>query len=430
MSAATYSVPTGGTDLVQLHRKVQGKLLLSYNNTCEELKWHTDLKDFTLAASLREVTTPIDIFRNGGGSSIVEGGSEAKPQTVGLGELTFTFIHRNYRYSFSRTAELLGAQGDASQVFDQMKYQARKQREAMCEHFSLATYGFSTGVICQTTTAASQSSGTYTLANMYGKSDLDTAALVAQPFYVGARVALVRSAALVTNAIGSVTAVSVSAGTIDVTWNGSVTSVSADNVVFANSLENTTLSGGTDYNKWPIGLLDIIETASIHGYSSSTAPLWAGGSDTSGGRMNFVKLRKGQNFIKNNGGGEADTFIVAQAVEADMTDALLSTNRYATTAGMQLDGSTAIKGVKFIGGTRWTPNSRAWLGDSASLKVWHPVGQMPDENGVLPDSNSSSTITDKLQDVSGKVVGTDYLYGRVVTNRGNWYQFSGLTEAY
>ena len=431
MAAATYSVTTGSSDLVKLARKVQGPLMTGYATECDELTWHNKLKRFKLAASQREVTAPLDIVRaRGQGSSITEGGYEANPITTAPNELTFTFIHRNHRYSFSRTAELLGSQGSAADVFDKMKFQARKIREAMCEHFAFATYGYSTGVVALTSTNATQSSGTYTLKDLYGEADLDTAASLAQPFGVGSRVALRRSGSIVTNAIGSVTAVSDANGTIDVTWNGSVDSNDADEVLFANSLENTTLAGGTDHNKFPIGFLDVSNTASIHGLSSATATLWnVALADSSGGRFGFVKLRRGQNAIRNKGGGDPDTLVMAQAVEADMTDNLMAASRYNNTLAMQLDGATVIKGVE-IKGTRWTPDSRAWLFDSSSVNVWHPVGQMPDASGMLPDSSDNLVITDKLQDISGKAVGVDYIYARVFTNRGNIAYYSGLTSAY
>lgn len=431
MAVATYGVTTGGTDLVKLAKKVQGPLMLGYSTDCDELTWHDKLKRFKLAASQREVTAPLDITRaKGQGASITEGGSEALPITTAPNELTFTYIHRNHRYSFSRTAELLGSQGSAADVFDKMKYQARKIREAMCEHFSFATYGYSSGVICKTSTNATQASGTYTLIDLYGESDLDNAADLTAPFGVGSRVALRRSGSLVTNGIGSVTAVSEANGTIDVTWNGSVDADANDEVLLANSLENATLAGGTDHNKFPIGLLDVSNTASIHGLSSATASLWnVALADSSGGRFGFVKLRRGQNEIRNKGGGEADSLVIAQSVEADMTDQLMAASRYNNTLAMQLDGATVIKGVQILN-SRWTPRKRAWLFDSSSLNVWHPVGQMPGKDGVLPDSNDNMVITDKLQDVSGKVVGVDYIYARVFTNRGNFAYFSGLTEAY
>ena len=323
---------------------------------------------------------------------------------------------------------MLGAsQGEKAYIFDQMKFQARVIKEAMKENFAFQTYGYSTGYVCQTSTDATQSSGTYTLINAYGETDLDNTTFVAQPFQVNSWVALIRAGALVANAIGIVTAVGT--GTIDVTWNGSVNSDANDYIVFANSLENTTIAG-TDYNKASIGFLDVVNTASVHGLSSATEPLWnASLADTSGGRFGFVKLRRGQNAIKNKGGGEADKFLVAQAVEADITDMLQSAVRYNNTMALQLDGATQIKGLEFQS-TRHTPNSRAWLYDSDSLKLWEPAGQMPDESGVLPDSNNSLVITDKLQDISGKSVGVDYIFGRVFENRGNFAYFSGLTEAY
>jgi hypothetical protein len=254
--------------------------------------------------------------------------------------------------------------------------------------------------------------------------------MLAQPFGIGSRVALRRSGALVANAIGTVTAVDDAAGTIAVTWNGSVDSDAGDEVLFANSLENTTLAGGTDHNKFPIGLLDFSNTASVHGHSSATSPLWNSAlTDSSGGRFGFVKLRRGKNEISNKGGGTPDLLIMDQAVQADMDDNLMGAVRYSSPTAMSLDGATVIKGVDIVG-TRWTPSRRAWLLDSSSLKLWEPAGQMPDKSGLLPDSNNNLVITDKLENISGKVTGVDYIYGRILENRGNLAYYSGLTAAY
>lgn len=432
MAAATVTVPTGSSTLVKLGRKVQGPLFLGYSKECPEYGWHTKLDKFTLGASQREITAPLDIRRAAGlGSSIIEGSYEARPFTPAPNELTFTFIHRNYRYALSRTTELLsGSQGAKAYVFDQLKFQARKIKEAMKEHFSLATYGYSTGIICKTTTAATQASGTYTLSAAYGEADLTNTSFLVQPFAIGSVVMLLNPAgpALRTNGIGTVTAIGT--GTTDITWAGSVTSVSGDQIVFANSMENATLAGGSDYNLHPVGLLDIANTASVHGLSSATESYWnVGLSDTSGGRFGFVKYRRGQYAINNRGGGDPDTCIIAQGVEADLTDQLSAAVRYNNTMALQLDGATQIKGVEFRT-SRYVPNSRVWLCDSENFKLWEPAGQMPDESGVLPDSNNNLVITDKLQDISGKTVGVDYLYARITNNRSNFAYFNGLTEAY
>jgi hypothetical protein len=430
MAAATYSVMTAA-DLEKIGKKIQGPLLKGFTDLCEERQWHDKLKKFKLAASLREVIAPITITRNRGqGASIPAGGSEAKPITTAPSEVSFAFIHRNHRYTFDRTSELVNSADSRAEVFSRMKFQASAMREAMCEHFAFATYGYSSAVICKTSTNATQASGTYTLKDLYGETDLDTASALAQPFGVGSRVALRRSGSLVTNAIGAVTAVDDALGTIAVTWNGSVDSDDGDEVLFANSLENTTLAGGTDHNKFPIGLLDFSNTASIHGLSSATAPLWAPALvDSSGGRFGFVKWRRAANEIKNKGGGTPDLLIMNQAVEADMTDNLMGAVRYNSPTNMTLDGATVIKGVDIVG-TRWTPDRRAWLLDSSDLKLWEPAGQMPDASGLMPESSNKLVITDKLENISGKVTGVDYLYARILQNRGNMAYFSGLTAAY
>ena len=278
MAIQAYNLFTSGSTTygARLQKKVQGNLLKGFQTRCEEFGWVKNLKEFDLNFSAREVTTPIDITNQPQGAFIPEGGYESSPITAAPQELTFTWANYNARFSLTNTAQYIDQKNRQVQIVRQLKYQAMKQAEGMANRVGTAFYGYSTGYLAQTSTNAAQSSGTYTLINAFGDAttNVDTAAYLAGLFQIGDRVALIRSAALVTNAIGEITAKSAANGTIDITWAGSVDSDANDYVVLANSVENATIAG-TDYNKAPVGLLEMTHTASVHGLSGSTYPNWS-----------------------------------------------------------------------------------------------------------------------------------------------------------
>jgi hypothetical protein len=186
-------------------------------------------------------------------------------------------------------------------------------------------------------------------------------------FTVYDRVALIRTGALVTNAIGQITAVDTTNGTITVTWNGSVTSASGDNIVFANSMENTTIAG-TDYNLAPVGLLDAVTSTSVHGLSGSSVANWnpALTSSTTAGRFSGLKLRKARQAIQNTGNGTPNLVITSQGVLNDTIEAERALSRFSGTFGMELDGSIKSKGVEFFS-SRKVPPGYAFIIDKDAL---------------------------------------------------------------
>ena len=290
MADLTYTPTTSGSDLSKVWKKIQGPLVVGFNATCEEYGWLKALRNAKIVHSVREVTFPVDITPEVSVASIAEGGKEARPITTAPQEATLTWINYNARFTRSLLAKYLDARAGAAEVEDQMKYQGRKLMEALVNTVGRDFYGLSTAVMCKTSTNATQSSGTYTLIDAYGQAGLDTAAFLAGLFQINDRVALVRSAALVTNGIGTVTAKSAANGTIDITWLGSVDSDANDEIVFANSIENTTLAG-TAYNRGLVGLIDGITSTSVHSLSGSTYPKWIGASNSAGGRFDLGGLQ-------------------------------------------------------------------------------------------------------------------------------------------
>lgn len=421
MAVATYT-PTTSSDLEEIWRKVQTKVQKGLEFGSDEYMNLDDLQEFEVDWSSREITVPLDINEGAGIASIQEGGYEARPSSPEVAELSLSWVLFNGRFTVTKTSHWVEERSPRALLTKQMKYQAMKKVQDLGRHFGDYFYGFSTGVLCETTTAATQSSGTYSLNDGYGQSGIDNAAYIARMFKVGDYVALVRSGSLVTNAIGQVTAVSASTPSITVTWNGSVTSVAADQVVKANSLENETLAGGTDYNKGLVGLLDMVTSTSVHSLSSSSVANWdVAYSDTGGGRFTGVKIHRARQEIQNEGGGDLNCIYVDQGVERDMVALQQAAVRFSSPFNMEMDGSVKTKGTTIKAWKR-VPPGYAFPVDRRSIRKMTLL-PTPDESGNAPVWDDGEKVTDR----SAYVFNIDWPVATVCLNRKNLTYFSGLT---
>jgi hypothetical protein len=350
-----------------------------------------------------------------GTAIIPEGGYEANPVTPNVEEITLTWSNYNQRWTTTLTSRYLSRLGQDNKVIDQFKYQAIKAIESLSRRVGIDFYGFSTGIVALNSTNATQASGTYTLVDAYGDSSLDDTDFLASLFVVGDRVALVRGGSLVTNAIGTITAIG--AGTIDVTWNGSVDADAGDGVVFANSIENATIDG-TDYNKAMVGLLDMATSASLHGLTHAN---WLPAlEDTSGGRFSGVKLRQLKQAIKNKGGGTLNEIIWSNGVSNDVFALQAGALRFNDPFAMELDGEAKARGVKFRT-SRKVPPGCLFGFDRSSVRRFSLL-EMP---GV---GDQKWADGDKLQDRNAYAFSIDLPQALVCTNRRNIGVFTGLTE--
>ena len=425
------TVTTSGSTLAKVGKKIQGEAIKGFAKRSETWNLLSTLLsgEYEIQASQREVTTPIDIIENPSGAFISEGSYETNPVTVDMQDLTFTWAFLNHRFSFTRTSEHLDRKFRSAQVIRQSVYQTQKMMEALVRRFGVGFYGTSTGEICQTTTAATQASGTYALANGYGQASIDDTTYLAQPFKVGDYVALVRSGALVANAIGAVTGVSTSG--LAITWIGSVTSASGDSIVFANAYPQSataTLAGATEYNKAPFGLTEFMTATTVHNLSGSTYGLWnPAGTDSTGGYLTGTRIKKAQHLIKNAGGGTLNTLIMAQGVARALYQQTSAAVQFADPLGMEILGSVSTKGIKQVDSDPECPPGYAFGFDKRSFKKWS-ITEMPDAEASSVD-NSPNTTVDKLEGLSAHVLSMDFLYNIVCTRRADGYMWSGLTEA-
>jgi hypothetical protein len=426
MAALAYNITTTGGTLPKLQRKVQGKVRKVFASSCEEAALIKRLQQFELNFSAREVTTVVDVQRQGGGASILEGGYEAVPRTVAPNEITFTWVNYNDRFVLTMTAKMLDQNHRQAELKRQIVYQTEKLGEGMANWFGYRFYGYSDGIVCRTSTNATQASGTYALIDAYGKAAIDNTTYLKRMFANGDRVALRRAGSLVTNAIGTITSAPTTAG-IAVTWNGSVDSDANDEIIFAQSSDDAgTLAASTDDSKFPIGLFDAVEATSLHQLSSAVEPEWAaaGNLAAGGASLTGTMIMAARDEIANQGGGEANLLVLAQGVQRELFRTTSSALRFNDPVGMNISGSTQYTGIKQFS-SRKTPPGHAWLMDSRTMYRWSMVPLPGDDGPEVPDYGSA----DKLQDRNALVFAFDYPFQSVYTNRGNIYQFSGLAEA-
>lgn len=422
MATSTYNVMTTAA-VNKIWRTVQTGLKQGTNFLCEEWNALDDLQDFDVDYSTRSIKVPLDIYDDFGVASIPDGGFEALPGSVNADELSLTWITLNARFTVSKTAKWVQMRSPAAMIEQQMRFQGRKKLQALARRVSEYFWGFGTGAVALTSTVATQSSGAYTLKDAYSVTGLGVGTTpfnVMNFFEIGDRVALIRAAALVTNAIGVITAKTPATPSITITWNGSVTSANNDIIVFANSVENTTIAG-TDWNQALTGVLDAMTSASLHGLATSTAPKWAVGySTTAAARFNGITLRKMKQGIRNSGGGEMGTVWWSNGVENDVVQSQSAAVRFSDPFSMELDGKAKSRGVTF-NTSRRVPAGYVFGWDKSSpakmLLLGKDVKQPAWEDGY------------KLQDQSGFVFPVDLPCAMVWQNRGKLAYASSQQEA-
>lgn len=429
MAIQSYSVGTS-SQVNKIWRKVQGDLMDGIQYECEEYALLDELKPHKITVSAREILQPLNLNEGFGVASITEGGYEAQPGSPNAEEATLTWININARFSASMTSMFLDKLNPDAEIERELMFRGGHKIFDVARDFSDRFYGVSTSVLCQTSTVATQSSGAYTLKNLYGNTTWPGSSLqvekslITDKFRVGDKVALVRASALVTNAIGTITAISSSTPSITVTWIGSVTSANNDNIVKANSVGNGTSStvlDDTDWNKSLVGLVDLFGTASIHNLSSASVANWDNAyTDTTVGRFSGLKVHRGRQEIQNKGPGKANTLILAQGVERDLFALQSAALRFNDPFALELDGAAKAKGLTIFTSRR-VPSAFTALFDKSSYRKIlvrpKPAGQMQWADGY------------KLQDQNAMLFSMDWPVALICTARRNFAFWTGQIES-
>ncbi|UOF79618.1 hypothetical protein [Caudoviricetes sp.] len=426
MAQATFSVTTSRSGTPNVWKRIQGKIAKGFNfGDFKEMALMQRLPDGAIPWSAKSVEFPLDITEDANVASIPEGGYFARSSSPDMQLATVDVIELNARFSASWLAKFTD-KGQANQHKKQLAYQAAKKVEAINLEKAIQFHGSSSGILAQTDTDLAGTTDTLTLKNAFAAANFDNAKYLARLFPVGGYVAALDSGgALVdANAIGQVTARSESSGTIDITWIGSVSSYTTNdiNIVRAANVENTTVAGGTSYNKAMVGLRDICTATSLHSVSGSSYPNWtAAGSDTSGGNLTHTKYLKAKQEIENDGGKMANTFLVAQGVYRQYLKDERAGLRYTDGTTVSLDGDVAAKGVQIID-SKMVPNGAAYLFDRSQLALWEIL---PQEDG----SGISWNDGIQRQDEAAMTFPMSWVGNTICYNRKAFYYFEQLTEA-
>lgn len=410
-------------------RKIQAKVAQGYQFESEEYAMLDELQEEASSYTLRqsgdggENTVPVDLNEESGVASIPEGGWEALPGSVGLEEIRYFVQQFNARFDVSMLA-MYADEGNRNQVERQLEVQASKKVQAIAATVSDYFYGSSSAVLATTSTTLNGASTTLTLDRGYGLTNISNAtaagkAFIADKFKKNDRIAVVDTSGPTLVAMGKVTAVSKTNGTITVTWDASQTNVATTNfgIVKANSMEGTTLAG-TDYNRGLVGLTDILTSSALH---SLTHANWSAAySDVNAGRFNGVKLRRADNEVGNQGNGKITDVLLSQGVERDVISLERASVRFGDPFGVELDGSVKSKGRKFTSTRRVPPGWVIPFDKSALFK-----------KTLLPKPDGKYTWADGKEYInqSGMVFRAELVIGLIAKNRKKFSYFQNQTES-
>lgn len=417
MAAAADVVSTSGTTLSGIWRKVQAGVSRAFNFMIEEWEWLQKLKKFDVNWSAREITLELDLLDDIGTGTIPEGGYETAPSSQNTVTATLTWVNINKRFTRTLTHKYITQQqGIRGQLENQIRFQATKAVQGVRRKIGDMFYGPSSGTQAVLTSASNE---TLNLQDMYGVSGLGASTAnrkVSDLFRVGDRIAVLTSAGTL-RAISTVSTIGTSNTITTVATIAS--SATGDLVVFAQSLENTTIAG-TEYNQTFVGLLDVLNTTSVHSVSSSVQARWAAAiNNSSGGRFTTVKYKTLADSIGNANGNEMDMLIWAQGVRRDVVSQLAAGLRFTDAFALEIDGEAAGKGVTF-NTSRRTPDGYAF-----GLVKKNSVNRMTLLDLAAPDDSDG----DKLQDINAEVFSIDYPAQMICTARSGLGAYSSLTQS-
>lgn len=419
--AAASITPVGSSEVDKVWKKIQGDLSEGFNFMVEEFEWLDDYPSVEFPWSQREVTFTVDLDDDINVAAIPDAGYRARPSAVNVEEATFALTNFNTTFTASHLAKWAD-QGKTNQIEKELKRRGAKKVQAMARKIGDSIYGTSVGTLALTDTNFAGTSTTATLHSAFGDTSITNAAYIADRFRVGEWVGVVDSGTL--QIITQITAVSKTTPSISVT--GPTLTNSNNNLVIvgAASLENTTLAG-TDYNKMPVGFLDVLKSDTVHGISAtSDNTRWDVGFEdsTTGGRIDPTKLQKLDDSVANAAPGmkEPSVYLMSQGVYRDLVDQQRAAVEFSSPVGMEIDGSVKKKGKTFKKTRRVPPGHLIAYDPSRYQKLM----LVPKPSNNLRWDAGIDLIT---QEASLFPMNT--VFGLACRSRASFGYYSGLTES-
>ena len=415
------------SNLSDLHKKTNSEVLVGLKRKTEELSWFDDLPALKLIPSGNEMRLVLDVtYQPDTVSMIPDGGYEAVQTTQAPSHGTVSFVQMNARYSFTTLYQGFEKKGRAGMIQKNVAYEAVKAIENFARKIGLQTYGSSTGTkaVVKTTGSAGTVQTGIAIKNAFGSSLIPGSATADQTylsfiFRVGDPIALIRGAGLIE--FGTVTASPGTGGVgfIDATFNSSITPTANDLIVAGASVIGNTISE-TDTGRWTNGLLDVVGSGSLHGLSGTGNQWNVGFSDTTGGRMSFVRKEAMANGLWNQGGVKMNRVIWSQGVRRDTIAGERGSMVYESSS-TNLDGDIGIKAVK---------DMTSVLAPTGMVFGWNNECLTKLALSDLPDYESGPAIfeLDKIQDKGAYSASFNYIYLKACTNRAGVGYLSSLQE--
>ena len=416
------------SNLSELHKKTNTEVMVGLKRKTEELSWFDDLPDLKLIPSGNEMRLVLDVtYQPDTAAMIPDGGYEAVQTTQAPSHGTVSFVQMNARYSFSTLYQAFEKKGRAGMIQKNVTYSAVKAIENFARKIGLQTYGSSTGTkaVVKTTGSAGAVQTGIALKNAFGSSLVPGSASADQTylssiFRVGDPVAIIRASAIVE--FGTVVAspsTGSGVGFIDITFNSSITPTANDLIVAAAAVTGNTIAE-TDTGRWPVGMFDVIGSGALHGLSGTGNQWNVGYSDTTGGRMSFVRKEALANALWNQGGVKMNRMIWSQGVRRDAIAGERGSMVYESSS-TNLDGDIGVKGVK---------DYTSVLAPTGLVFGWNNEVLTKKALSDLPDYESGPSIfeLDKIQDKGAYSASFNYVYLKACTNRSGVGYLSSLQE--
>lgn len=429
--AGNVNVPATVAVLNQAFKKTQTGMMTALQTVTPELKMLRKTPLSQIIPSGLEMRLILNVLWQDTGAKIPDGGDEATTNVQAPQFGTVAFTTYNSRFILTGLGRLFDKYGKAGEVIQLNMYSARKKIEGMGRKVGMETYGFSTGAVALVDGINTGTAGVVIpLKGGFGSSLIATtnaAATTKQKKYLAQlfrgfdSIGILRAGSLITNGQGAITATSDTNGSVTATFPGAITTADGDTIVFFNTVTATT-EVGTEQNLWVNGLLDVTQSASLHGLATSAAPNWASYTDSSGGYYSFLKHRAAEQYINNFGGTEPDTLLISNGALNAATQAERASRIYPGTSNFDLEGNLSKKGVT-INTTVLVPPGCAFLYDS-EVYTRGELGDLPGDEGS-PDLFEFDKIPNKSQWAASLL----YAYYRACTNRAGVAALTGLTEA-
>lgn len=423
----TYNPTTARTDLVNAWKETYLALQPAIRVLAEELDWFEDMDNPTIDWSTYKTILPLDIYRAAGFGAVQEGGWKTRPSSRSVERAEIDLQHYNVSFTQSELANWAD-KGLGNQVKQQIKLQGMQKFATLARGLANYLHGSSTGVLALTDTDVSTTTPTLTLKAGYGNTAITDGTYITNLFEIGDRIACIDGSALAhANAIsGEITAKTPATPSIGVTFASAPSFTNNDiKIVLANSLEEATVAGGTDFNRGLVGVQDWLFSTTVHGRSSSSITDWSvARAVSSGGRLTPVKFRALKDAIYNDAPPQYATpnrILISQGVYRDAMDYQRMGLRFDDAMQLSIDGDWKAKGAKILSTKRVMPGLAALFHDKAVSKIM--LTPMPDEDGGLTFEDG-----EKLENRSARRFDIDVVLGTVCRARKAFAYETGLTE--